>query len=73
MATIQGQGRDAEQKPLNTGFAPTTTAAEVISGVGLEGKVAIASRRSERVQRLKRGQAEVRGQRSGLESPMSER
>jgi hypothetical protein len=49
MATIQGQGRDTEQKPLNTGFAPTTTAAEVISGVSLEGKVAITSRRSERV------------------------
>lgn len=32
MATIHGQGRDTEQKPLNTGFAPTTTtAAEVIS------------------------------------------
>jgi RNA polymerase sigma factor (sigma-70 family) len=34
MATIHGQGRDTEQKPLNTGFAPTTTAAEVISGAG---------------------------------------
>jgi hypothetical protein len=49
MATIQGQGRDTEQKPLNTEFAPTPTAAEVISGVSLEGKVAITSRRSERV------------------------
>lgn len=34
METIQGQGRDAEQKPLNAGFGPTTTAAEVISGPG---------------------------------------
>ena len=31
METIQGQGTDTEQKPLNTGFAPKT-AAEVISG-----------------------------------------
>jgi hypothetical protein len=49
MQTIQGQGRETEQKPLNTGFAPTTTAAEVISGVSLEDKVAITSRRNERV------------------------
>jgi hypothetical protein len=49
METIQGQGRDTEHKPLNTGFAPTTTAAEIISGVSIEGKVAITSRRSERV------------------------
>jgi hypothetical protein len=46
METILGQGTDPEQKPLNTA---TTTAAEVISGVSLEGKVAITSRRSERV------------------------
>jgi hypothetical protein len=48
-AARPGQGRDTEQKPLNTGFEPTTTVAEVISGVSLEGNVAIASRRSERV------------------------
>src|SRR5208337_3948398 len=43
METIQGQGRDTEQQPLNTGFGPTTMAAEVISGVSLEGKVAIVT------------------------------
>jgi hypothetical protein len=49
METIQGQGRDTEQRPLHTGFGPTTMAAEVISGVSLEGKVAITSGRSEQV------------------------
>ncbi len=43
METIQGQGRDTEQKPPNTGFGPTTTAAEVISGIDLKGKVAIVT------------------------------
>jgi hypothetical protein len=37
METRLGQGTDTEQKRLNTA---TTTAAEVISGVSLEGKVA---------------------------------
>jgi hypothetical protein len=41
--------RDAERKTLNTGFAPTTTAAEVTSGVSLEDKVAVTGRRRERV------------------------
>ena len=49
MGTIQGQGRDTERKRLNTGFGPTTTAAQVIFGVSLGRKVAITSRRSERV------------------------
>jgi hypothetical protein len=44
METIPGQGSDTERKPLNTA---TTMAAEV-SGVSLEGKVAITSRRGER-------------------------
>jgi NAD(P)-dependent dehydrogenase (short-subunit alcohol dehydrogenase family) len=43
MQTTQGQHRDTEQKPLNTGFGPTTTAAEVIAGVSLEGKVALVT------------------------------
>jgi len=43
MGTIQGQNLGTEQKPLNTGFGRTTTAAEVISGVSLEGKVAIVT------------------------------
>jgi hypothetical protein len=47
--TIHGQGRETEQKPQNTGFGPTTTAAEVIFGVSLEGKVAMTSPRTERV------------------------
>ena len=41
MDTIQGQGRDTEQKPLNTGVGPRRMAAEVISGVSLDAKVAI--------------------------------
>jgi NAD(P)-dependent dehydrogenase (short-subunit alcohol dehydrogenase family) len=43
METTYGQIMDIEQKPLNTGLGPTTTAAEVISGVSLEGKVAIVT------------------------------
>jgi NAD(P)-dependent dehydrogenase (short-subunit alcohol dehydrogenase family) len=43
MATTQEQNRDTEQKPLHTGFGPTTTAAEVISGIDLKGKVAIVT------------------------------
>jgi hypothetical protein len=49
METIYGQGRDTERKRLNTGCEPTTTAAQVIFGVSLGRKVAITSRRSERV------------------------
>jgi hypothetical protein len=49
MGTIQRQGTDIEHKPLNIEFGPPTTAAEAISGVSLESKVAITSRRSERV------------------------
>jgi len=43
METRQGKGRGA-QAP-EPGFGPTTTAAEVISGVRLDRKVAIISRR----------------------------
>src|SRR5580700_3306337 len=39
----QKQDKDTEQKPLHTGFGSTTTAAEVISGINLEGKVAIVT------------------------------
>jgi hypothetical protein len=49
MGTIQRQRTDIEHKPLDTELGPPTTAAEVISGVSLESKVAITSRRSERV------------------------
>src|SRR5437588_67334 len=43
MATTQEQNRDTEQKPLHTGFGPTTTAAEVVSGIDLKGKVAVVT------------------------------
>jgi NAD(P)-dependent dehydrogenase (short-subunit alcohol dehydrogenase family) len=43
MATTQEHNMDTEQKPLHTGFGPTTTAAEVISGIDLKGKVAIVT------------------------------
>jgi hypothetical protein len=49
METIQRQGTDIEHKPLNAEFGQPTTAAEAIAGVILESKVAITSRRSERV------------------------
>jgi hypothetical protein len=39
----QKQNKDTEQKPLDTGFGPTTTAAEVISGVDLKSQVAIVT------------------------------
>jgi len=55
METIQEQGSDTGEKPPKTGFGSTTTAAEVISGVSLEGKVAITGRRSKRVYRHNRG------------------
>jgi NAD(P)-dependent dehydrogenase (short-subunit alcohol dehydrogenase family) len=35
--------RDTEQKPLRTGFGPTTTAREVAAGVNLNGKTAIVT------------------------------
>jgi hypothetical protein len=41
--------RTSTEKPLNTGFGLSTTAAEVVAGVSLESKVAITSRRSERM------------------------
>ncbi len=34
---------DTKQKPLHTGFGTTTTAAEVIAGINLDGKVAIVT------------------------------
>ncbi len=37
------EAKDTEQKPLHTGFGSTTTAAEVIAGIDLEGKVAIVT------------------------------
>ena len=49
METIQRQGTDIEHKPLNAEYGQPTTAAEAIAGVILESKVAITSRRSERV------------------------
>src|SRR5262249_5686674 len=35
--------QDTEQKPLRTGFGPTTTAREVAAGVNLDGKTAIVT------------------------------
>jgi NAD(P)-dependent dehydrogenase (short-subunit alcohol dehydrogenase family) len=35
--------QDTEQKPLHTGFGPTTTAAEVAAGIDLVGKVAVVT------------------------------
>ncbi len=35
--------QDTEQKPLNTGFGPTTTAAEVAAGSNLQGKIAVVT------------------------------
>ena len=35
--------RDTEQKPLRTGFGPTTTAGEVAAGVNLDGKTAVVT------------------------------
>jgi NAD(P)-dependent dehydrogenase (short-subunit alcohol dehydrogenase family) len=43
MNTTEEQNMDTEQKPLHTGFGPTTTAAEVTSGVDLKGKIAIVT------------------------------
>ena len=43
MATTQEQNTNTEQKPLPSGFGPTTTAAEVASGVDLAGKVAVVT------------------------------
>jgi NAD(P)-dependent dehydrogenase (short-subunit alcohol dehydrogenase family) len=43
MATTQEQNTNTEQKPLNTEFGPTTTAAEVVSGIDLKGKFAIVT------------------------------
>ena len=34
---------DTEQKPLRTGFGPTTTAREVAAGVNLDGKTAVVT------------------------------
>src|SRR5262245_1884395 len=41
--TAQGEIMDTEQKPLNTGLGPATTAAEVISGASLAGRVALVT------------------------------
>ena len=35
--------KDTEQKPLRTGFGPTTTAREVAAGVNLNGKTAVVT------------------------------
>jgi NAD(P)-dependent dehydrogenase (short-subunit alcohol dehydrogenase family) len=35
--------QDTEQKPLRTGFGPTTTAREVAAGVNLDGKTAVVT------------------------------
>src|SRR5262249_43576027 len=35
--------RDTEQKPLGTGFGPTTTPREVAAGVNLDGKTAVVT------------------------------
>ena len=35
--------RDTEQKPLRTGFGPTTTAREIAAGVSLGGKTAVVT------------------------------
>ena len=35
--------RDTEQKPLRTGFGPTTTAREVAAWVNLDGKTAVVT------------------------------
>jgi hypothetical protein len=43
MKTSMLPTQDTEQKPLHSGFGATTTAAEVISGVNLAGKVAIVT------------------------------
>jgi carbohydrate-selective porin OprB len=34
---------DTEQKPLRTGFGPTTTASEAAAGVNLQGKTAVVT------------------------------
>jgi NAD(P)-dependent dehydrogenase (short-subunit alcohol dehydrogenase family) len=43
MDTTREQHADTEQKPLQGGFGPMTTAAEVISGIDLKGKVAVVT------------------------------
>jgi hypothetical protein len=35
--------QDTEQKPLRTGFGPTTTAREVAAGIDLNGKTAVVT------------------------------
>jgi NAD(P)-dependent dehydrogenase (short-subunit alcohol dehydrogenase family) len=35
--------QDTQQKPLHTGFGPTTTAAEVAAGIDLAGKIAVVT------------------------------
>jgi NAD(P)-dependent dehydrogenase (short-subunit alcohol dehydrogenase family) len=35
--------RDTEQKPLRTGFGPTTTAREVAAGINLDGKIVVVT------------------------------
>ena len=43
MKTSMLSAHRTEQKPLPSGFGPTTTAAEVASGVDLAGKVAVVT------------------------------
>src|SRR5260370_34924782 len=41
--TGQGVPMATEQKPLSSGFGPLTTAAEIVEGVELRGKVAVVT------------------------------
>src|SRR5215472_14096629 len=43
MKTSMSASHRTEQRPLHSGFGPTTTAAEVASGVNLAGKVAVVT------------------------------